>query len=48
VQHLLAVGLDLALLTLACAYFLIHWNLFDAKVIVQQVYARFTAQLSEL
>jgi O-antigen/teichoic acid export membrane protein len=46
--HLLAVALDLALLTLACSYFLIHWNLFDAKVIVQRLYARFSAQVTEL
>lgn len=46
--HGLAIGLNLVLLTLASAYFLIHWNLFDARIIVQRIQARFTGQLSEL
>ena len=46
--HGLAVGLNFALLTLSSAYFLIHWNLFDARAIIERVQARFGPPVSEL
>ncbi len=48
VTPIVAVSLNLALLTLASAYFLVAWNLFEAKVVMRRFHAQVTRRFSEL
>lgn len=42
------LALNLSLLTLASAYFLVAWNLFEAKVVMRRIHAQVARRFSEL